>query len=51
MVIYDASYKFHEMLEAGQAFIAEVDANSHTVVNIGLTYYTYLNKTPSYKYG
>lgn len=51
MAIYDASYGIDQMIADGQTYTAQVDANSHTVVNIGLEYYMYLNKTSNYKYG
>ncbi|CAO2653808.1 Nn.00g032190.m01.CDS01 [Neocucurbitaria sp. VM-36] len=50
MAIYDPSYDIVQMMKDGQLYTAQIDANSHTVVNIGLKYYTYLNKTSSYKY-
>lgn len=51
MAIYDASYSIEQMIADGQTYTAQVDANSHTVVNIGLEYYKYLNRTSNYKYG
>ena len=51
MAIYDPSFDLVQMMADGQLYTAQIDANSHTVVNIGLEYYTYLNKTPNYRYG
>ena len=51
MAIYDPSYDIVQSMTDGQLYTAQIDANSHTVVNIGLKYYTYLNKTSNYKYG
>jgi hypothetical protein len=51
MAIYDPSYDVVQLMTNGQLYTAQIDANSHTVVNIGLKYYTYLNKTSNYKYG
>ena len=51
MAVYDASFDLVQMMADGQLYTAQIDANSHTVVNIGLEYYKYLNKTPNYKYG
>ena len=51
MAIYDPSYDIAQLMTDGQLYTAQIDANSHTVVNIGLKYYTYLNKTSNYKYG
>jgi hypothetical protein len=51
MAIYDPSHDIVQLMTDGQLYIAQIDANSHTVVDIGLKYYTYLNKTSNYKYG
>jgi hypothetical protein len=51
MAIYDPSFSFAQMMAEGQLYTAQIDANSHTVVNIGLVYYTYVNRTSSYGYG
>jgi hypothetical protein len=51
MAVYDPSFSFAQMMQEGQLYTAQIDANSHTVVNIGLMYYTYVNKTSSYRYG
>ncbi|KAH8732637.1 hypothetical protein GQ44DRAFT_667862 [Phaeosphaeriaceae sp. PMI808] len=50
MAIYDPSYDLIEMMVEGQLYTVQIDANSHTVVDIGLVYYTYLNKASNYKY-
>ncbi|KAH7095950.1 hypothetical protein FB567DRAFT_513829 [Paraphoma chrysanthemicola] len=50
LAIYDPSRDLIEMQSEGQLYTAQIDANSHTVVNIGLEYYTYLNRTASYRY-
>jgi hypothetical protein len=51
MAIYDPSFSFAQMMAEGQLYTAQIDANSHTVVNIGLLYHTYVNRTSSYGYG
>jgi hypothetical protein len=51
MAIYDPAFDLVQMMADGQLYTAQIDANSHTVVNIGLVYYTYLNRTSNYKYG
>lgn len=50
IAIFDPSYDIVRMMTDGQLYTAQIDANSHTFVNIGLEYYTYLNKTSNYKY-
>ncbi|KAH4977242.1 hypothetical protein HBI53_135100 [Parastagonospora nodorum] len=50
MAIYDPSYDIKQMVTDGQLYTAQIDANSHTVVNIGLVHYRYLNKTANYRY-
>ena len=51
MAIYDPAFDLTQMMADGQLYTAQIDANSHTVVNIGLEYYTYINKTSNYRYG
>lgn len=51
IAFYDPSYNITELLPSGEAYILEIDANSRTVVNIGLQYYEYLTKRPRYIYG
>jgi hypothetical protein len=51
MAIYDPSFDLVQLMTDGQLYTAQIDANSHTVVTIGLRYYTYLKKTANYKYG
>lgn len=50
MAIYDPAYDIKQMVADGQLYTAQIDANSHTVVNIGLVHYRYLNKTANYRY-
>ncbi|KAF2831781.1 hypothetical protein CC86DRAFT_402277 [Ophiobolus disseminans] len=50
MAIYDPSFSLAQMMADGQLYTAQIDANGHTVVNVGLKYYTYLNRTSNYKY-
>lgn len=51
MAIYDPELYIAEAISSGSLHTAEIDANSHTVVNIGLKYYEYLAKRSSYIYG
>jgi hypothetical protein len=50
MAVYDAEYDIGLMVSGGQLYTAQIDANSHTVLNIGLVHYRYLNKTSNYRY-
>jgi hypothetical protein len=50
MAIYDPLYDLGHMITHHQLFTAQIDANSYTVVNIGLAHYRYLNKTSNYRY-
>jgi hypothetical protein len=50
MAIYDPQYDIEQMIPDGQLYTAQIDANSHTVVNVGLVRYRYLNRTSNYKY-
>jgi hypothetical protein len=50
MAIYDPSYDLGHMITNHQLFTAQIDANSYTVVNIGLVHYRYLNHTSNYRY-
>ena len=51
MAIYDPTLDIAEALSSGEVYTAQIDANSHTVVNIGLVYYKYISRRPVYKYG
>lgn len=51
MAIYDPAYDISEVLSTGKVYMAQIDANSHTVVNIGLRYHEYISMSPSYIYG
>ena len=48
---YDPAFDPIQMMADGRLYTAQIDANSHTVVNTGLVYYKYLNRTSNYKYG
>jgi hypothetical protein len=51
MAIYDPLYDIRDMIVRNQLFTAQIDANSRTVVTIGLVHYRYLNGTSNYRYG
>jgi hypothetical protein len=50
MATYDPTYDIKQMVSYSQLYTTQIDANSHTVVKIGLVHYRYLNKTSNYKY-
>ncbi|KAF2657475.1 hypothetical protein K491DRAFT_742118 [Lophiostoma macrostomum CBS 122681] len=39
VAIYDPTFDLAEALSSGEVYTAQIDANSHTVVDIGLVYY------------
>lgn len=51
MAVYDARYDIRDALRDGYLQSAQIDANGHTVINVGLSYYEYLDRPPVYKYG
>jgi hypothetical protein len=51
MAIYDPELTIENAITRGTLYTAQIDANSHTVVNIGLKYYEYISKRSSYNYG
>jgi hypothetical protein len=50
MAIYDPLYDISDMILRNQLFTAQIDANSRTVITIGLVHYRYLNGTSNYRY-
>ncbi|KAF2795862.1 hypothetical protein K505DRAFT_301396 [Melanomma pulvis-pyrius CBS 109.77] len=50
MAVYDARYDIRDALRDGYLQSAQIDANGHTVINVGLSYYEYLDRPPVYKY-
>jgi hypothetical protein len=50
MAVYDPEFNIKQMISDGQVYTAQIDANSHTVLNIGLVHYRYINKISNYRY-
>ncbi|KAF2689564.1 hypothetical protein K458DRAFT_384198 [Lentithecium fluviatile CBS 122367] len=50
MAIYDPVLGIEDAIAGGTLYTAQIDANSHTVVNIGLKYYQYVSKRSNYNY-
>jgi len=51
MAVYDARYDIRDAMRHGYLQSAQIDANGHTSINVGLSYYKYLDRPPVYKYG
>lgn len=51
LALYDPSRELKDVISDGLLQVARIDANSGTNINVGLQYYEYLHRPPSYRYG
>jgi hypothetical protein len=51
IAVYDPRYDIGDALRNGYLQSAQIDANGHTVITVGLLHYEYINKPPAYRYG
>jgi hypothetical protein len=51
IAVYDPQYDIGDAIRNGYLQSAQIDANGHTVITVGLQYYEYIDRPPAYRYG